>query len=68
MCIKEKHRCKVSSHAVKAEFVPQIESTSGEYVLIGVSGTSEQLYLSNIVLGIIQGGSEHVFLQLALIR
>jgi hypothetical protein len=49
MCIKEKDCCKVLSHAIKAEFVPQIESRSGEYVLIGVSGTSEQVYLSNIV-------------------
>jgi hypothetical protein len=49
MCIKEKHRCKVLSNATKAEFVPQIESSSGEYVLIGVSRTLEQVYLSDIV-------------------
>jgi hypothetical protein len=49
MCIKEKDCCIVISHAIKAEFVPQIESRSGKCVLIGVSGTSEQVYLSNIV-------------------
>jgi hypothetical protein len=49
MCIKEKGCCSISSHATKAGFAPQLESTSGEYVVIGVGIQMEQVYLSHIV-------------------
>jgi hypothetical protein len=49
MCIKEHERCNVQGHNTKAIFAPPILSPSGVYVLIGVAGKSEQVYLSNIV-------------------
>jgi hypothetical protein len=49
MSIKEQGWCNILGHAMKAGFEPPIASQSGIYVLIGVAGKSEQVYISNIV-------------------
>lgn len=49
MCIKEQAKCSIQGHATKALFAPTVPSPSGTYVVIGVAGKAEQVYLSNIV-------------------